>query len=547
MHWKRPPTSLEHVPSLAARGLMEPYLRDREFARQYYGAYVSDEDCLRGLARTLGTRVYPRSELARILRDQNRAWGMSGETEEQIGQLEHGALCVFTGQQTGLFTGPLYTVYKALTAIRWAHHLTESLKLRVVPVFWLAADDHDLAEIDHAVVFDGEGHLHTLRYAMSVGDAPPRVSRIRFDDGITAWVRDALAVLPDGPGRDEVAQAIRDENQPGRSWADAFGYLMARWFGRFGLVLVSPDDARLKRLMAPVFLQEIRGPETSRRAVAERSEAIRRAGYSPQVGMTEDGTFLFLDDETGARRRIDLDGDGLVPAGTNTRLSRDELAKRFDDEPERFSANVLLRSVTADAVFPTLAHVMGPGEIAYMAQARALYEVHDVPMPLVVPRARLTIIPEEIAHIIEEESLSLDDVFQPLDRWIGLLAARATERKFGEVIDACRTDLDAAYERLEAAVHRQLPGVWNAVTSARVKTQALMNKLAVKIEQEARMRERRRAGQLKRISDALYPDGAPQERTYCVAPYFVRYGIGFFDAVLDAIEVGNAEHRALWA
>jgi len=546
MQWKRPPTSLEHVPSLAAGGLLGRYLCDPEFARRFYGAHPGDLGDLRRRVQLLGERPYPRGELASILRRQNAAWGMSGETEQQIALLERGAFCVFTGQQTGLFTGPLYTVYKALSTVRWARHLSAVLSVPVVPVFWLAADDHDLGEIDHAVLFDGAGQPQTLRHEMTIDGDLPRISRLRFGQDIGRWLDDALGVLPEGPGRDEVREALTVAYQPGRSWADAFGCLMARWLGKFGLILVTPDDRRLKRLMAPVFLREIRDPEGSRRAVEERDEKIRRAGYRPQVGITGSGTLLFLDDEAGARRRIDIDGDRFTWAGGDARLSRDEMEELLDEQPERFSAGALLRSVSGDAVFPTVAHVMGPGEIAYMAQARVLYERHDLPMPLVVPRARFTIIPEEIEAIAREEGISLEDAFQPFDRWIGLLASQRTEREFGEVINACRRELDAAYGRLEAAVGEGLPGMRNAATSARIKTQALMNKLERKIEQEMRRRERRREVSLRRIADALYPTGSPQERVYAILPYIARYGVALFDAVLDTIDVTNPDHRALW-
>lgn len=546
MHWKRAPTSLEHVPSLAASGLMGRYLRDPGFAVEFYGGHLSDALRLRERAETLLGRTYPRRELAEVLREQNRAWGMSRQTEERIAQLERGALCVFTGQQTGLFTGPLYAVYKALTAVRWAQHLNDLLGVPVVPMFWLAADDHDLAEIDHAAIFDRDGRLRTVRYATSAETGARRVSRLTFGQDITRWLDDALAVLPDGPGRGDVEKVLRNAYLPDRSWSDAFGCLAAQWFGGSGLILVSPDDARLKHLMASVFVREIRAPEASRRAVEERADAIRHAGYSPQVGLSGSGTLLFMDDDTGARRRIDREAGRLALAGTETRLTRREMERIVEQEPGRFSASALLRPVSADAVFPTIAHVMGAGEIAYMAQAHALYRLHDVPMPLLVPRARFTLIPEEIERLADEEHLSLDEAFQPFDRWIGLLAARATEREFGELIDACRAHLDAAYEQLDAAMAESLPGIRNAVTSARVKTQALMNRLAAKIGQEMRRKERRRAERIGRISDALYPFGSPQERVHSVVPYLARYGTGLLDALLDVVDVEQADHRALW-
>ena len=546
MRWTKPPTSLEHVPALAAGGLMGRYLHDPEFAREFYGAHPGDEDALRARAEMLAARSYPRKELAAILRRQNGAWRLSEETARQIDALEQGAFCAFTGQQTGLFTGPLYTVYKALTTVAWARHVTDLLAHPVVPVFWLAADDHDLEEINHAVLPDANGRPRTLRYAASDDAEGRRVSRRTFGEDILPWLGDALSILGEGPGRADVLRTIRDAYQPGCSWADACAHLLAGWLGRFGLVLVSPDDPELKQLMAPLFQAEISDPEASRQALAERDAAISAAGYAPQVGRTEHATLLFMDDEAGVRRRIDLAGDGYVWKGRDRPLSRRALRNIFEAEPERFSANALLRPVTADAVFPTLVQVMGPGEVAYMAQARGLYFRHDVLMPLVLPRARFTMIPREIERLLGDESLSLEDAFQPVDRWIGKLASAEKERQFGGALEACRQELDAAYERLDDAVRVALPGVRNAVASARMKTQGLANKLERTLAQEMRRRERTRKDRLERIGNALYPLGEPQERVYTVAPYLVRYGVGWLDAVLEVIDVHTTAHLALW-
>jgi len=451
-----------------------------------------------------------------------------------------------TGQQTGLFGGPLYTAYKALTAVRRARYFSQSLGIPVVPVFWLAADDHDLAEVDHTVLPDRDGRPVTFRYQMPAGGATPRLSRLVFDQDIAPWSEDVLARLPDGPGRDEVLAALRDAYAPGCSWAEAFARLVTRWFGRFGLVLVTPDDADLKRLMEPIFAREIADPDSSRRVLDERDRVVEAAGYSPQVARVPGATLLFVDDEAGSRRRLDLAGDGFTWTGREAPLPRGDMLGLLERAPERFSANALLRPVSADSVFPTLAHIVGPGEIAYMAQARGLYERHGVAMPILLPRARFTIVSEQIDRLMAEEGLLIEDCFQPLDRLVGALAARAADRDFRAFVDGCRSDLDAAYEKLGHAVAEKLPGIGNAVASARMKTQALATRLERKLQRELRRVERTRAGRLESVVNALYPLDAPQERVLPVLPFLARYGSGFLDSVLDVISAENADHCALW-
>jgi len=547
IRWQRPPEALEGPEAPSYGGIAGRYLSDPEFARRFYGAHPADCEgdapCL--VAQAVARRTYPRAEVAAILRRQNERWGLADEAARRIDELaREGTLCVFTGQQAGLLTGPLYTIYKALSAVRQAQRLADALGVPVVPIFWLAGDDHDLAEIDHVVVPDADGRPRTCRYrTASLPGA--RVARQRFGADIVPWLAETLALIADGPGRAEVAAVLSEAYRPGRSWVDACAIALSCWLGRFGLVLVSPDDEDLKRLMAPIFRAEIDDPHVSRRALAERDEAIRAAGYAPQVGHGEAATLVFVDDDAGKRRRVDLVDGGFAWNEGREPVLPAAMEWLLEETPERFSASALLRPVTADTVFPTVMHVMGPGEIAYMAQARALYDRHGVPMPLVAPRASFTVVPPEIARLIEEEGASVADAFQPVDRWFGRLAAEEARARYGAELDACRRSVDAAYDRVDAVVGERLPGLRTAVLSARMKTQAIASRLARKLDQEVRRQSQPRRERLQRIGDAVYPLDDPQERVYPIVPSIARYGLGWLDALLDAIDPRRTAHVIL--
>jgi uncharacterized protein YllA (UPF0747 family) len=210
--------------------------------------------------------------------------------------------------------------------------------------------------------------------------------------------------------------------------------------------------------------------------------------------------------------------------------------------PERFSPNALLRPVVADSLFPTIVHVMGPAEIAYMAQARGLYQRHSIPMPAVAARARFTLIPADIEELLNSEGYPLHDAFQPIDLWIHGLAEREKQQLIAGEIDACRAQLDATYEALARSVLPILPGTVNAVSSARVKTQGLMNKLERKLDQGIRRNLGTRRPALERLGGFLYPGGEPQERVYSVVPFLARYGAQLFPVILDAINPFEPDH-----
>ncbi len=545
MRWASQPHPLVGVPALEATGLTARYLRDPDFAGAFYGSHWRNDAAYGAIRAVLTDRSYPRRELAAILRRQNDAWGGSEATQRSIDAIESEAVCVFTGQQAGLFGGPLYTVHKALAAVSWADHLSQERGIPAVPVFWLAGDDHDIDEIDHAVVPGENGTLRTLRYRDD-GTVAARVSRRQLGDGIAAWLDDVLPGLPEGPFADDLRADLRETYRPAATWVDSFATLITRWLGRYGIVFVNPDDADLKRLMAPVFRAEIDDPEDSRARVDARDREIRASGYHPQVGRTEDSTLLFVDGDDGARQRVDTSPGGFTWADRAEPLSRADLLGMLDASPDRFSANALLRPVSADAVFPTIMHVMGPGETAYMAQSRVVYERHGVPMPIVAPRAGFTVVELEITELLAEHAIDLVDAFAGVDAVVGNRAESAYAEHVSEHVDALRARIDEAYADAYRAIADQLPGVANAADSARIKSHGLVNKLSRKLAQELRRRESPHRDDLRRIVDAICPSGMPQERVYSALGHVARYGSGWFDALLDLLRDDRTTHRALF-
>ena len=534
--------SLEHIPSLSARGLMGRYIADADFARRLYGRHFASDDDLASLAEALSAREYPRERLCEALRRMNSRWGAGEQTKRNIAGLESGALVVLTGQQTGLFGGPLYTVYKALTAVAWARDLSERLGRQVVPVFWLAGDDHDLDEINHILLPGPGAEPMTFRYECSSLPGA-RVSRQRLDEDFPRWTERVFAALPEGPGRERVLADCQACYRPAASWQDACAELLTRWLGRFGLILVTPDDADLKSIMSPVFRAELLEPEASLRSLADRERAIVAEGYRPQVVRPEGASLLFVDDEAGVRRRLDFAETGYVAQGRKAPAERSVLAMMLRTHPALFSANALLRPVTGDVVFPTIAHVMGPGETAYMAQSRGLYERHGIPMPIVVPRARLSVIEPEAAAAAERVGLPIDDAFASADRMVSLLAERRMAEGCADGVTDARRELTAIYERLSALAAEYTPGMKTAVSSALVKSHKLLGRVEGKLEQGHRANVRREHGEdIARLAGMLCPKGTPQERVYPALPYLIRHGERWLDAVLESISTRSADH-----
>ena len=541
---------LGNLQTVGLRGLAGKAISDGAFARRVYGGSAYEEADLQRVAAAVRVRDYPRSELVSVLRTQNESWGCTPETRKALRRLEEGALCVITGQQAGILTGPLYTVYKALSAVAWARALESLLGEAVVPVFWIAGDDHDYEEVARVAFPARTGFPHHVELPRSLVSGAPsaRVAELRFVGEIAGWADQTVSLLPGGQGRDQAADAIREAFAPGATLVDAFARLMVTWLGRYGIIFANPADRRFKGLLQPLFSRCSSDPGGFRDAFVEQSSRVRTEGYVPRIVTSPEATLFFWDDETGNRRRVDFTPtQGFFWREGATVHTIPEFEKIASVSPERVSPNAAFRPVSGDSVFPTLVHVMGPGEIAYMAQVRALYDMSGVPMPLIAARAGFTVVPQEIGSWLQSRSLAIEEALQPLDVWRHTLAEREKRSSLGGRIAETRRALDETYEKLEHEVRNALPGIDTAVLSARIKTQGLMNKLEAKLDQGFRRRVRETMPQLERISSFVFPGGVPQERVYSAAPFVARYGEAFFADLLSQIRPFDPVHTCMWA
>lgn len=491
------------------------------------------------IAAEAATARGTRDAVADRLRDQNRAWGASDEVLALVETLRQpDAAAVVTGQQLGLFAGPLYTIYKARTAVREAARLSDETGRPVVPVFWLADEDHDFAEIQTAAFAHGEEvrrcHYDDGRPADADRGA---VGRIVLEADATQAALDQLAdALPAGPGRDEALALARDAYVPGRTMRDAFALLLRALVP--DIVLMSADDPVLKGLGRSLFQQEAdRWPETLA-ALDERSAALRDAGYHVQVEPTPLNLFVL---EEGARIPLDPDGDAVTLRGTGRTIGRDALAEQIQQSPETLSPNVVLRPLLQDTLLPTAAYVAGPGEAAYFAQLGPVYRLFGVPMPVIAPRLSLTIIEPSVGKVLDRYSLAVADLGgDPAALWRRL------------ALDASDLDLEAAFAAAEATVVGALDALGASVTAvdasldqalgaARARAVKALHRLEMKtVRLEKRNHDVVRQ-RLARARAALWP-GAPQERVLGPLGVVARHGLGALPALVEAVPLDAFAH-----
>ncbi len=524
--------------------LFQTYCTDYDALAPFFAGDFRQPAARADAARRAADHPRDRATLVEVLLDQNARWGMDAATRAHIEALRRPeAVAVVTGQQVGLLTGPLYTPYKTLTALQLAHRLGQETGRPVVPVFWLEGEDHDFDEVA-AVRLLRNNELVTVRYAApevpADGNAGP-VGRLVLTDAIEEVLDAVEAALPPTDFRDAVMAPVRDAYRPGVTLLDAFARLMRAFFPEAGLVFVSPDDARLKRLAAPLFRREIEdhaGSLARLEAVSARLAERYHAQVLPRA------TNLFLLDG-GRRYAVDAEGAAFRLRGTDRVFTRDALRARLDADPACFSPNVVLRPLMQDTLLPTAAYVAGPGEVSYFAQFKPLYEWAGLPMPVVYPRASVTLVEPKVKKVLERHPVDLPDLADEPDR----LFRRV-------VLDEAGVDIEAAFREaarhLHTAVNQVKPvaeQVDRSLGKAAEATRATLMKEFDRLKERVIKAEKRHhdtlRDQLHKARVNLFPDGKLQERVLSPLYFMNKYSPALLARLHDDLSLDTTEHQVV--
>jgi len=498
-------------------------------------------------AEVLERRPRDRESLRDVLAGQNRAFSAAPPALAQVERLaDPRAVAVVGGQQAGLFTGPLYTIHKALTILRLAQEMEGRLGRPVVPVFWIASEDSDLAEIDNALVLDRQGaprsiSLQPPAHAAAGGRLP--VSQVRFTDEVRGALEALAGCLPEGAFSGALLQALASCYAPGRSYPQAFARLMAWLFSAHGLVLVDPSDTGLKRLAGSLFRREIEERSPVSAAVIEQSAMLAAAGYRPHIEVRRDMLTLFHQDPD--RQSVAVAGEGFLLRDSGRKLPAAELLTMLDSAPHLFSPNALLRPLYQDTLFPTLAAVLGPAELAYFSQLPAAYARMDIPMPILFPRASVTLLENKVARAMDRLGLDLGAVLTSGNGLLDTLLRKRIPADLARALADGRAAAEGTWKGLAAKVAGLDPtlGPTAGIASARVLRQFQF------IEKKVLRASRRREGELRaaveKVHSAIFPRGGLQERSLNAMPFLARHGTQLLDAEAAAVDIFSPVHHCV--
>ncbi|HEY9164785.1 MAG TPA: bacillithiol biosynthesis cysteine-adding enzyme BshC [Candidatus Kryptonia bacterium] len=537
-------TSFRNLPEQSK--LFTDYLYDYEKVRKYYSVDFSNDDELRGhFSKVLAAFAPRRGKLVDLLRRQNSRLNSSDSYSAALDLLKKdNSLCVVTGQQVGLFCGPLYTLFKTISAIKLAGDLKDRFPdFEFVPVFWLEGDDHDFEESNHVHLLNASSEVVRVEAIVTNnGDEQLRpLSEIRFDGSLEQVFQQVDALLPSSDFKPALMKMLTETYKEGETYTSAFSRLLTRIVGTHPLVVLDPYEPEAKSLLKPIFEKEFQTfPKTSEEII--KQSAGLEEDYHVQVKPRVVNLFYI---EGGLRRGLEPVGAGFSLRGTKRKLMPEQIRTLLETKPESFSPNVVLRPVCQDYLLPTAAYVAGPGELAYFAQLKGVYEHFEVEMPPLFPRASATILEHRVMKVMEKYKLELSDAFSDFETVMKKALAAANPENIPGEFEKTTDDVRKAIERLEPLVLRvdaTLKGVMDSTISRMIhhlhhfeeKTTAAYHRKNEQVVQQTR-----------KFQQSLFPNRDLQERVLNFIYFYNKYGGDFIDFLFRELPGFSRSHHVL--
>ena len=458
-------------------------------------------------------------EVAAALRAQNEAFGAGSATLENLARLEKGAVAIVSGQQVGLFSGPAYSFYKALTAIQVAEELTRS-GVEAVPVFWMATEDHDVDEV-RGVNWFKDGKLARFELAPPPAELAGRpVGKITLGPQIREAAHEAAELLVK-QGSTLLAQFLGESYRPEETYGSAFGKLFTRMFAKQGLILLDPLDPRLHKVAARVYEKSIADRNVLNEQLLQRGKDLEKAGFDAQVKVTSRSTLLFY---LGAGARQAITANGAKYQAGEKSWDKDQLIQEIRAHPENFSPSALFRAVVQDYLLPTAAYIGGPAEISYFAQSQVVYKQVLGRMPVIVPRPGFTLVDIKAEKLLRTYKLSVEEIWKGPEAVRQRMEARSVPKDLYKEFDYNQRQVERSLGRLDKQIMELDPTLRGAIETARKKIAYQLEKLRRKSGRAADLKTGLLVEHEEFLQSLLYPHKSLQSRELCLLPFLARWG-----------------------
>lgn len=525
--------------------IFETYLNDFDKVKGFY--YHNFRSDWNSVIQKRKSQKFEREKIVEILAKQNEHWEAPAAVLKNISKLKsNNSFVIITGQQAGVFGGPLYTIYKIITTIKLAAQLSsEHPECSFIPCFWMEVDDHDFQEINHIRFFNKNNELHSLELPENSSDSGKPIYKRQINSEITDWQPLIKDIFHETEFINDVLQMFFAKYQPSSTYSDAFARLILDLFGQYGLIVLNPTAPEFKQLGMKLFEHVIRSSAEIREQLNKRNESLAGMNLPQQVHFQPQQTLFFYIDENDRRIRMDFDDTGnfiLKTADGDEKIGRNTLIELAEKNPQLLSPNVALRPLFQDHVLPTVGYVAGPAEVAYFAQISVLYTLLDQPMPIIYPRHRMTIVESKIRRLAEKLEVGLGDLFQQRSAYLdSYIQQKQNENTFTQ-IESIRSELSRKLQQLEQIVKEADPTLINAIQKTEQRMQSSIEQIAGKITNSMKQKEATQIDQLKRILLFLFPQDNYQEREINILYFLIKYGPDFIKNLYENLPEDSSTH-----
>ncbi|MEO8665829.1 MAG: bacillithiol biosynthesis cysteine-adding enzyme BshC [Ignavibacteria bacterium] len=527
------------------------YIENFEALKGFYDFnYRSDEDLLKCIEQKsqnyMSGKNFFRNDICEILKRQNESFNSSEKTFDNIKLLgEHDTFAVITGQQLGLFTGPFYTILKAINTIQLCESLGNKFPgYKFVPVFWLESDDHDFLEINNVNIISKDNELKNIRY-FEKGEESEKylkpTGNIFFDDHIDNVVNELEETLSKTDFTQDLFVKIRNSYKPGVNIKTAFATFLNLLLKDKGLILVDPSEKEIKEILKPVFIKELTtAPQVCEKVIHTSVEL--EENYSVQVKPKAINLFYI---HQGNRYLLEpRDNDIFALKHSRQKFDKDELFSILESNPERFSWNVVTRPVCQDYLFPTVAYIGGPSEISYFAQFRDVYRFFNMPMPVIYPRTSVTVLESRVKNFLQKHDLKFNELFYEKD--LNKKLARSTSEVSADQIFAdLKEELTGVFYSYEKELSRIDPRQTESLTK---RNKQFIDSLEMAKEKFTNAQAKQNevlTVQLQKVLLSIYPENTLQERIINITYFLNKYGPEFIDHITDELKISTFEHQLI--
>ncbi|NWG27683.1 MAG: bacillithiol biosynthesis cysteine-adding enzyme BshC [Ignavibacteriaceae bacterium] len=528
------------------QNLFLDYLYEFENVADFYANdFRNRESYLKTFKNVTESRESLSSDVAEIINRQYVNLNPSNLTKQNLKKLsDKKTLTIITGQQLGIIGGPLYTFYKIITAIKLSRFLSERYDdYNFVPVFWLEADDHDFNEVRSVKIIDEENSILTVGYKAEIeeDDLKQSVGLIKLDGSINDFFDNLTRSLKETEFKSKLIERLKDFYKEGRTFKEAFKDLLFNYFDDYGLIIFDPQDSEVKTLLKPIFKKEITDFRNHTEQLVHVSATLEEL-YHAQVKIKPVNLFL----------RVDEGRYSIEPLENEYRLRRkrksftqEQLLELLENEPDKFSPNVLLRPICQDYLFPTAFYIGGPSEIAYFAQIKPLYDLYNITQPMIYPRSSATILENSISNSLEKYSLTLNDIFFDIDSVKKRIINSIEESSVDEIFSGIENQIEVTFDQLKEKLLDIDKTIADSSNRYRDKILGTISELKSKAEKAQQKKYEVTLRQIDRAAIYLFPNSNLQEREINFVYYANKYGEDFLKKIFEELQINKFEHQII--